>query len=67
MPTPLLGDRPLTNAAKQARQRERDRLRMKLGNESMEFILNVSPGRVPAGELEALQRKIKAMLKKVQR
>jgi hypothetical protein len=56
----LLGSRPLTNAEKQARHRERITARLAAAEEAIAFVLRLHPA-TPNTRLAALQRKLKAL------
>ena len=54
----LLGSRPLTNAEKQARHRERIVARLEAAEEAIAFVLRLRPDVAPPRGLTALQRRL---------
>jgi hypothetical protein len=54
----LLGSRPLTNAEKQARHRERITARLEAAEEAIAFVLRLRPDVAPPRGLTALQRRL---------
>jgi hypothetical protein len=58
MPRKMVGSRPLTNAEKQARHRERITARLAAAEEAIAFVLRLRPGDPPPRGLAALQRRL---------
>jgi hypothetical protein len=54
----MIGEKPLTNAEKQARHRERVKARLEAADEAVAFVLAMHPDHIPAHTLTALQRKL---------
>jgi hypothetical protein len=58
MPRKALGDRPLTGAERQARQRAKAVTQAALAQEAVRFVLALRPDAPPPRKLTALQRKL---------
>jgi hypothetical protein len=59
-----IGDRPLSNAERQKRQRQRLRERLEATEEAVRFVMTLRPGSVHAMDaqpLKALQRRLEAL------
>jgi hypothetical protein len=54
----MLGERPLTNAEKQARHRERITARLAAAEEAIAFVLRLKPDMAPPRGLTTLQRRL---------
>jgi hypothetical protein len=64
MPTPLIGDRPMTVLERQQRWRERERERAALAQQAVAFVRHLRPDVLPPAPrraLTALQRKLEEM------
>ena len=58
MPRKALGDRPMTPAERQARQRAKHEERARLAEEAVQFVLRLNPAATPVRGLAALQRRL---------
>jgi hypothetical protein len=54
----MVGERPLTNAEKQARHRERITARLEAAEEAIAFVLRLKPDMAPPRGLTTLQRRL---------
>jgi hypothetical protein len=61
MPRKSIGDRPLTGAERQARQRAKHEAQTALAQEAVRFVLALRPDTPPPRRLVALQRKLEEL------